>query len=240
VRGNADALKLIEKFSPFLSPRSFGVIEGAKLKELGLDVPHRHLEIVVRGDTRKYDVGIAMNAQNGESFLRDVRDGRVYLMPRGLLTELGNGKRLVDPRLHIFDTKEFDQVKVTVSGKTKEYVHLGRDNFATDGYASPKTPDKRDATAKNWVDLVWRMIPMELLGKDELPKVGTLKTSVRVDYSEKGKPVGWAEFAKLEGATAPGEAADVIYARSEHTVGWAHLHASDQVITDGEHLVAAP
>jgi hypothetical protein len=32
----------------------------------------------------------------------------------------------------------------------------------------------------------------------------------------------------------------VLYARSEHTVGWTHLHVSDALITDGEHLVTAP
>jgi hypothetical protein len=241
VRGNADALKLADRFSPLVSPRAFGVLEGAKLKELGLDAPKRHLELVVRGDTRKYDVGIAMNAQNGEAFLRDQRDGRIYLMPRGLLNELGNGKRLVDPRLHVFETKEFDRIAVTAGGKRKELLHQGRDNFTTEGYAPVKTPDKRDAMAKNWHDNVWRTFPMEVLGKGELPKTGTLKTVVRVDYFEKGKSVGWLEIARLEGGAAiSGEVSDLLYARSEHTVGWTHLHANDQIVTDADRLAGAP
>jgi hypothetical protein len=50
--------------------------------------------------------------------------------------------------------------------------------------------------------------------------------SFRVDYFEKGKPVGWIELARLEGgsgATTSGEVQDNIYARSEHTVGWTRL-----------------
>jgi hypothetical protein len=242
VRGNADALRLLDKFSPLVSPRAFGVIDAAKLKELGLEAPTRHLEVVVRGDTRKYDVGVALNAQNGEAFLRDARDGRVYLMPRQMLSELSNGKRFIDPRLHTFDTKEFDRIAVQVGGKRKEFVHLGRENFATDAYAPAKTPDKRDQGVKNWADMVWRTFPMEVLGKGEQPKDGTLKIGVRVDYTEKGQPVGWIEVARLEGAgaTASESVADNVFARTEHSVGWSRLHSGEPLITDAEKLIAAP
>jgi hypothetical protein len=240
VRGNADALRLADKFAPLVSPRAFGVIEGGKLKELGLDAPTRHLEVVVRGDTRKYDVGVALNAQNGEAFMRDARDGRVYLLPRQMLTELSNGKRFVDPRLHTFDSKEFDRIAVQAGGKRKEFVHLGRENFATDAYALAKTPDKHDQQVKNWADMLWRTFPMEVLGKGEEPKSGTLKVGLRVDYTEKGQPVGWIEVARLEGGASSSEGADNIYARTEHSVGWSRLHSGDPLITDAEKLVAAP
>jgi hypothetical protein len=247
VRGNADALKLIDRFAPLISPRAFGVMQGDKLKELGLDAPTRRLEVVVRGDTRKYDVGIALNAQNGEAFLRDVRDGRIYLMPRQLLSELSNGKRLVDPRLHTFETKEFDAVTATMGGKKREWIHLGRDNFQTDAYASPKTPDKHDVMGKNWIDSLWRTFPMEVLGKDEVPKGGEPKVAFRVDYSEKGKPVGWVEIARGGEAGGDGtstspssESEDNIFARSEHSVGWARLHSGGMLISDAEKLFASP
>jgi hypothetical protein len=244
LHGNADALKLADRFTPLVSPRGFGVVDAAKLKELGLDAPTRHLEAVVRGEPRKYDVGVALNAQNGEAFLRDARDGRVYLMPRQMLGELTNGKRLVDSRLHLFETKEFDQIAVTMGGKRREYVHIGRENFATDGYAAVKTPDKRDQTVKNWADLLWRAFPMEVLGKGEEPTGGPPKVAFRVDYTEKGKPVGWIEIARLEPAdgtsTASNDVSDTIYARSEHSVGWSKLHSVEQLVTDAEKIFAAP
>jgi hypothetical protein len=243
VRGNPDALKLADRFAPLVSPRAFGVIQGDKLKELGLDAPTRHLELVVRGDTRKYDVGIALNAQNGEAFLRDGRDGRIYLMPRQLLSELSNGKRLVDSRLHTFESKEFDHVTVTVGGKKREWVHLGRDNFQTDAYASPKTPDKHDVMAKNWLDSVWRTFPSEVFGKDEAPKGGAPKVAFRVDYTEKGKPVGWVEIARGEAGgsgVSSDDNPDLIFARSEHTVGWTRLHSGDMLVSDAEKLFASP
>src|SRR6185436_18607994 len=122
--------------------------------------------------------GIALNAQNGEAFLRDKRDGRVYLMPRGLLNEMQNGKRLLDARLHTFDSKEFDRVVLSSGARKKEYLHEGRENFSTEGYAPAKTPGKRDQTFKNWHDGLWRTFPMEVLGKGELPK-GKLVPSFR-------------------------------------------------------------
>jgi hypothetical protein len=244
LRGNPDALKLVERFAPLVSPRSFGVMEKAKLAELGLDTPTRHLEMTIRGDVHKYDIGIALHAQNGEAFLRDARDGRVYLMPRGMLNELGNGKRLVDLRLHVFESREFDRVTVTVGGKKKEFVHLGRENFSTEGYAPAKTPDKRDQMAKNWHDMVWRTFPMEVYGKDEVPKGdGKLTSMVRLEYSEKGHPVGWLEIARLgePNSTVPGaNVTDRLYARSEHTVGWARLHSPDDLVTDAEKIITAP
>jgi hypothetical protein len=241
VFGNADALRLADRFAPLVSPRAFGLMEPAKLKELGLDEPTRSLEVVVRGDTRKYDIGIAMNAQNGESFLRDKRDGRVYLMPRGLLSELQNGKRLVDPRLHLFDSKEFDRITLSVGEKKKEFLHEGRENFSTEGYAPAKTPGKRDQTVKNWHDMLWRTFPMEVLGKDELPKGGTLKPVFRIEYSERGKAVGWLELARLEGTSGKAEEIqDNLFARSEHTVGWTRLHVSPDLADDAQKIIAAP
>ena len=246
LRGNADALKLADKFAPFVAPRAFGVIEGPKLKELGLEAPTRHLELLVRGDTHKYDIGVAANAQNGEAFLRDTRDGRVYLMPRQVLTDLSNARRLVDSRLHAFETKDFDRLTLSVNGKRKEYVHLGRESAALDGYAPAKTPDKRDQTVKNWADALWRAFPMEVLGKGEQPKGGTFKIAFRVEYTEKGKPVGWTEIGRLETEAASGtsapmpEVAENIYARTEHSIGWSKLHSGEQLITDAEKLATAP
>jgi hypothetical protein len=246
LRGNADALKLADRFAPFVAPRAFGVIDGPKLKELGLEAPTRHLELLVRGDTRKYDIGVAANAQNGEAFLRDTRDGRVYLMPRQLLTDLSNARRLVDARLHAFETKDFDHLTLSVNGKRKDYVHVGRENAALDGYAPAKTPDKRDQMVKNWADALWRAFPMEVLGKGEEPKSGTFKTVFRVEYTDKGKPVGWTEIGRLETEAASGtgvaaaEVAENIYARTEHSIGWSRLHSGDQLITDAEKLATAP
>ena len=83
---------------------------------------------------------------------------------------------------------------------------------------------------------------MEVLGKDEQPPGGPPKIAFRVDYTEKGKPVGWIEVARGEGEsrTSSGEAVDNIYARTEHSVGWSRLHSGDMLVADAEKLVSAP
>ena len=44
-----------------ISPRAFGSLDAAKLKELGLDAPKRKLEVTVKGEVRKYEIGQPAN-----------------------------------------------------------------------------------------------------------------------------------------------------------------------------------
>lgn len=246
--GGEGAVSLYEKFTPFISPRPFGVLDAAKLKELGLDPPKKKLTITVRGDTRDFVVGQPTGgATAGESFVRDTRDNRVYLMPRGVTPELQNAGHVIDRKLHLIDTPDFDRIAITVNGKRKEFVHVGKESLATEGFASAKTPDKRDQMAKNWHDSLWRTFPMEILGKGEAPGEGTPKIVLRVDYYDRKNSVGYIELAKLDTpekttsdeapqATPPGE----MFARTEHTVGWTKIHSGQQLVSDAEKLVAQP
>ena len=59
-----------------------------------------------------------------------------------------------------------------------------------------KTPDKRDQTAKNWHDALWRVFPTELLGKGEDPAAGKVTVVLRVDYTEDNGSVGWIEIGR--------------------------------------------
>ena len=101
--GSDGAVKLIDQFAPMLSPRAFGVLDAAKLKELGLDAPKRKLEVTVKGEVRKYEIGQPGTTTGGESFVRDLRDNRVYLMPRGMLSQLQSSSSLIDRKLHGFE-----------------------------------------------------------------------------------------------------------------------------------------
>jgi hypothetical protein len=242
--GADNAKHLYEQFAPLVSLRAFGVLDAAKLKELGLDNPKRKLEVTVKGDVRRYDIGQPAVQAGGESFLRDTRDGRVYLMPRNMLMDLQNATHLVDRRLHAFEPADYDRVKLTSGGKTKEYVVLGRESPKTAGLASAKTPDKRDQMAKNWNDALWRLFPSELLGKGEEPSGGKVNVVLKVEYSDGKKSVGWIEIGRVdtasgvtsEDAAPPGE----LYARTEHTAGWSKIPAGGTVVSDAQKLIAAP
>jgi hypothetical protein len=244
--GGENAVKLYEAFGPLISPRAFGALDGAKLKELGLDAPKRKLEVTVKGDVRRYEIGQPANAVGGESFIRDTRDGRVYLMPRTMLTELQNAAQLIDRRFHTFELAEFDKIVLTAGGKSKDFIQVGRESRATAGFASPKTPDKRDQMAKNWHDAIWRTFPSDILGKGEEPTGGKPAVVLRVDYYDGKKALGWLEMGKVE--TAGGTMSDdapkdtskeEFYARTEHTAGWAKLHSGTQLLSDAQKLIEA-
>jgi len=240
----ADSAKhLYEQFAPLVSMRAFGVLDPAKQKELGLDKPKRKLEVTVKGDVRRYEIGQPATSTGGESFLRDTRDGRVYLMPRNLLLDLQNSAHLVDRRLHAFEPADYDHIKLTSGGKQKEFIVLGRESPKTAGLAAVKTPDKRDQTAKNWHDALWRTFPTELLGKGEEPASGKPSVVLKVTYSDGKKSVGWIEIGKVDSASGVSEdakAGDELYARTEHTAGWAKIPSGGTVLSDAQKLLAAP
>ena len=241
--GADNAKHLFEQFAPLISLRAFGVLDAGKLKELGLDNPKRKLQVTVKGDVRDYVIGAPANSTTGESFIRDVRDGRVYLMPRNVLTELQNATHLVDRRLHTFDLPDFDRIKLSSGGKQKEFVQVGRESRATMGFAPAKTPDKKDQMAKNWHDALWRVFATEQLGKGEEPTGGKVTVVLRVDYTEGKDSVGWTEIGRVEtGSGLPDDAAPggEVYARTEHTAGWSKIPSGGQLIPDAQKLIAAP
>jgi hypothetical protein len=243
VRGSDVATKLMDQFAPLRSPRAFGILDAAKLKELGLEGSKRKLTITAKGDTREYTIGQPPGNGILEAFMRDVRDGRVYLMPHGVLGDLTASSRLVDKKLHGFEPIEFDRLVITIGGKSRELVQNHRESIQTAQLASPKAPDKPDQMAKNWHDLLWRSFAMDVLGAGEVPKGGAPTPAAKVEYFDGKKSLGYIEIAKapentVEQTDAAGNRTTV-YARTERTAGWVKLHVSGTLIPDAEKIVAA-
>jgi hypothetical protein len=240
--GAEQAIKVLDQFAPFVSPRAFGQLDAGKLKELGLEAPTRKLDVTVKGDVRHYVIGQPEKSTGGESFLRDTSDGHVYLMPRGMLADLQNPNHLVDRRLHAFESDDFDRMVLAAGGKSKDYLQLGRQAHAKAAFAPAKTPDKPDQMAKNWQDSVWRAFPSEILGRGEEPVAGKPTVVFRVDYYDGKSGLGYMELAREEATEGVSEEAPAgdIYARTEHTAGWVKLHNGGQLLTDAQKLLAAP
>ncbi len=105
-------------------PASFGVLDAEKAKELGLDDAKKKLVITARGEKRAFVIGQPPQS-SGESYLRDTKDGRVYLMPRALLADLqGASHRTAgrSPPAHVQDRADFDRLSITAGGKTRAFV----------------------------------------------------------------------------------------------------------------------
>jgi Domain of unknown function (DUF4340) len=249
LRGDEPAEKLLAEFAPFRSPRAFGVLDAKKAKELGLDTAKKKLVITARGETRTFVIGQPAQG-SGENYLRDDKDGRTYLMPRQVLTDLqGASYRLVDRKLHTFKISDVNRLVVASAGKKREFVIANHQDLNAYKLAPASTPDKPEEMARNWHDKIWRLYPMELLGQGETPAGGQPKVLTRIDYFDGSKNVGWLEIAKLEVPSAPEPAVSPhgppaqnngieIYGRSEHTAGWVRLHNDPSTLSDADKVAA--
>lgn len=240
VRGNEGARKLLDRFTPLHATRALGTLDAAKLKELGLDAPKKKLTITVRGAVRTFGVGTSPFGVS-DPYVKDEKDGRVYVLGGGLLGDLdGASTRLVDRTLHTFKPAEYDALTVTASGKTRELVTIGAEQPLNVKLASKKTPTKADDLAKNWHDKVWRLVVTDLLGKDELPSTGTPTVALRIDYQSHGKARGFLELGRVAPApptiaSMPPQTTPDIFARTEHTPGWAKVPATaDELIKEAD------
>jgi hypothetical protein len=242
LRGSDVAVKLLDQMAPLRSPRAFGILDAAKLKELGLEGSKRKLTITAKGDTREYTIGQPPGNGILEAFMRDERDGRVYLMPHGVLGDLTAATRLVDKKLHGFEPTEFDRMVITMGGKSRELVQNHRESIQSAQLATPKTPDKPDQMAKNLHDLLWRSFALDVLGQGEVPKEGAPTPAAKVEYFDGKKSLGYIEIAKTPEKsvqqTDPAGNRTTVYARTERTAGWVKLHVNASLLSDAEKIVA--
>ncbi|WP_426747790.1 hypothetical protein VZQ01_10930 [Myxococcus faecalis] len=215
MRANEVAQKLYPRFAPLRATRSLGVLDEKKLAEVGLTGSQRKLTLTLGGRTESFTLA-SMTGGWGTPYLRRDSDGQVFLLGPALLPDLENATtRLVDRRLHVFDLGEFDSVVISSGGSSRAFVASGKaPNPVT--LSPEESPDKPDEFTRNWHDRVWRLVPLDLLGRDEQPPGGEPKESFRVEYRRGGKPVGKLTVAR---------ATDGFYARTEHTPGWVRLHA---------------
>lgn len=246
VRGNENARRVFESFAPLRASRALGVLDPARLKELGLDTTKKWIEVTARGNKRRFAIVPAPPGGN-DPYLRDEQDGRVYIVARHILSDLQSASvNLVERRFHPFRLEEVERIVVTgASGKKKEYKTARVDeNLPGIRLLPASAPDKPDETAKNWHDRIWNLFPATVLGKGEAPATNQEAQGVlRVEYFSRGKPLGWLELAKTKpaaGQSATGAAPrEVSVARSEFTLGWMQLSAdAGALITEGETLVS--
>jgi len=263
LRGNDAATRLLDSLTPLRASRALGVVEAGKLKEFGLapaDAPDggaappykkRALSITARGDTRTFTVGTPPGLY--ASYLRDDRDGRVYLLGGSLVSDLENASaRLADRTLHAFKAGDYDALTVEAGGKSRELVAVAGDSPAASKLAGKKTPDKPDETARNWHDKLFRLFPSDILGKGEKPAAGEPPVSLKVTYAGKGASKGFIEVGKVAlppppappppppgGHPPPPPPLAEYWARTEHTAGWVKLgFGAEDVLKEAEKIAA--
>jgi len=231
VRGSDAAEKLLERFAPLRASRGLGSLPAAKLKDLGLDNAKKHVTLVLRNGQRKFAL-VPAPVGGSEPYLRDEQSGQVYLVNRSLLSDFQSAASLlVERHVHGFRLEEADRMAVSQGTTRREFLITRGEGGVR--LAPVSTPDKPDAAFKTWHDRVFGAWPIEVLGKDETPSEGAPQIELRVEYSVRGRKLGFIELGKAaDAATSKEDAKTPLFARSERTLGWFKLTA-DTLLADG-------
>jgi hypothetical protein len=237
VRGSDGAEKLFVSFAPLRASRGLGVLDAAKLKDLGLDAAKKHITLSLRSGKKTFAMVPAPPGGN-DPYLRDEATGQVYVVARSLLLDFQNAaSMLVERHLHGFKVEEADRVTIQRGSKKAELlISRGEGGIRL----SPiSTPDKPDATAKTWHDRAFALWPADVLGKDEAPAEGSPQIDLRLEYSVRGRRLGFVEVAKVAAVSTSSEGGkDALFARSERSLGWFKLGADAQsLLTDADGLL---
>lgn len=236
VRGSDAAEKLFASFAPLRANRRLGVLDAAKLKELGLDTTQKRITLSLRDGKRVF--AIAPAPPGGSlPYLRDEASGQVFVVGRAFLSDFQVAtSSLVERKAHAFRIEETDCLAVTQGAVKREIVVMRGESSVQ--LAPANTPDKPDAALKTWHDKVFSLWPSEVLGRGEVPAEGEPQVALRIDYSMRGRRLGFVEIGRVAPLTTSSEGGkDTLFARNERTLGWVKLGADAQnVLTDAQPL----
>ncbi|RKI04753.1 hypothetical protein [Corallococcus sp. AB038B] len=231
LRGNDVALKLFSRFAPLRAQRDLGVLDDKKLEEIGLVKTERGLTLTLDGTPKTFRLATPASGW-GAPYLQRTTDGHVFLLGPGLLPDLeAAASRLVDRRLHTFDVDGFDHIVISTGTTSRAFVASGKSPGAVQ--LSPvdaaSTPDD---FARNWHDRLWRLTPVELLGRGEAPPGPAPTPAFRVEYQRAGKAVGELSMAKTPDGSW--------YARTEFTAGWTRMGGGLELLAEDAAKLTAP
>jgi hypothetical protein len=222
VRGSESAEKLFASFTPLRANRSLGVLGADKLKELGLDTTKKRITLTLRTGKRVF--AIAPAPPGGTlPYLRDEASGQVYVVARSFLSDFQAATSLlVERKAHAFRLEDVDRVQVALGDVRRELVVVRGES--TVQLAPASAPGKPDAALKTWHDKVFGLWPTEVLGQGELPVEGAPSIALRLDYTARGRRLGFLEIGKVAATSSSAEGGkDTLFARNERTLGWVKL-----------------
>ena len=221
--------------------RALGVLDGAKLKELGLE--RRRRSSRCRGAGSRGDRDRAAPPGGTDPYIKDLQDNKVYIVPRPLLSDMQSAQtNLVERRLHAFRIEEIERVSYHGRGD-QEGAH-GEPHRRVSRH--PPHPDRDAGQARRDPEELARShlqpLPDRGAGQGRGPAAGAAGggAAARVPRPRPEPRLGRAgpqrDARRLghAGASTPHE----VFARSEFTAGWIKLSTDAQnLLTEGEGLL---
>jgi hypothetical protein len=229
VRGSDASEKSFGNFAPLRASRGLGNLDAEKLKALGLDTTQKRILLKLRNGTRTFTIAPAPPG-GSDPYLRDETSGQVFIVGRSILSDFSSAASLlVERKVHAFRLEEADRMVATFGGTPRDYaITKGEDGVRL---APKSSPDKPDSALKTWHDRVFGVWPMEMLGKDEIPAEGTPQVELRIDYTLRGRRLGFIEIGKVPAVASSNDSTkDTLFVRSERTLGWAKLGPDGQTL----------
>lgn len=214
LRGNETAEQLLDRVSPPMATRDLGLATPERRTQLGLEGSSKRLRLDTGQGLRSLQFVVSTPPGASGAYLLG-SDGRLWLVQESLVQDLSAAaSRLVDRRLHLFRADEPDALQVQLEGRTRSFVV--RKIRGSTQVAPAENPDAPSPEATAWADRAWRLTPIEVLGRGEVPREGPPVVALRIEYARDGRPLGHLEL---------GRAGTEWFARTEHTAGWMRLPA---------------
>ena len=191
--GADNAKHLYEQFAPLTSLRAFGVLDAAKLKELGLDNPSAQIDVTVKGAVRHYKIG---QPDAGRGRVVPARHPRRARLPDAAQRAQRAAERAAPGRAGcMLRADGLRLIKLASGGKEKSSCRSGVSRRRHSASRPPRRPTRRDQTAKNWHDASLAPVPDRDSRQGRGAGGRQVTSLLRVDYTERGKGVGWIRSA---------------------------------------------
>jgi len=221
LRGNDTAEQLLDRLSPPMATRDLGGITPQLRADLGLEASSKRLRLDTARPGRSLEFTVSTPPGAAGAYLL-ASDGHLWLVNESLVLDLSAAaSRLVDRRLHVFRADEPDTLQLQMDGRSRTFV-LRKVQGSTQ-VSLAENPDTPIPEATTFADRAWRLAPLELLGRGEVPREGTPAVAFRIEYTRDRRPLGWLELAR---------AGTEWFARTEHTAGWMRLPAQSAALRE--------
>lgn len=200
--------ELVQKLAPFSALRRIGPFEPGRAEEFGLDKPEGTLKVKVGGTEQTLVLGSATPGGQ-ERYAKHGASNTVYAVDGDIAQNLLSAEsRLLEREFHGFTDAEVTRVRVTRSGKSREFVPVAEKKGS---WAEAATPTKADQTIANWLGKVERLRVAEYVEKPAQPLTPESLVT-RIEYFGGSKALG-----QLELYAVPGEKGNEYLARTEYT-----------------------